>query len=98
MIVWQGLGDEDVKRGARDPAALQAGDKSVLVDERAAGGIDNEQSGFGARQQVGIDQASRLGVSRKVERYQVGARHQLVECRIGDTEPLLRTMITRAPR
>src|SRR5262249_13119702 len=48
VIGSQGLAHEDIKRGARDSAALQGGNESVLIDDRTTGCIDNEQSGFRA--------------------------------------------------
>src|SRR5262249_15359989 len=48
MIVSQGLARKHIKRGAGDPAALQGGNKSVLIDDRTTGCIDNNQFRFRA--------------------------------------------------
>ena len=85
MIVSQGLGDKNVERGARDFAALQAGNKSVLIDERAAGSIDNEQSGFRARQEASPSEApAECGHDRGVRavwRRLLGLHHRLLRIR-----------------
>jgi len=41
-----GFGGDDVAGGARDTARVQGGGEGSFVDERAAGGVDEEGGGF----------------------------------------------------
>ena len=51
----------------------------LLVDDAAAGGVDDPDARLGLGQQVLADQAEGLGVLRQVDGDEVGLGHQLVE-------------------
>ena len=51
------LGREDVDARAGDPAVLERGVERVLVDDAAAGGVDDDDRRLDQRELVGADQA-----------------------------------------
>src|SRR5262245_2532832 len=60
MIGRRSLRDEDIERGASDPSVVQRSDQGVLIDDAAAGGVDDERGRLHRTQQSIVDQASRL--------------------------------------
>ena len=52
---------EDVEPGGGDPALLERGVERVLVDDAAAGGVDQHQRRLDLGQLLGADQADGLG-------------------------------------
>ena len=70
---------EDVDRGAGEPARLERLDQRLLVDELAAGGVDQARAVLHLRERLGADHAARLVVQRQVERDEVGAREHALE-------------------
>ena len=73
------LAGVDVEPGGSDPALLQRGEQRRLVDDAAAGGVDEDQRRLDGGELVGADDAHRLGGLRQVHRDDVGAAQQLVE-------------------
>ena len=63
VVGRQRLGVGDVERGAGEPALAQRVGERVLVDDRAARGVDEDRVGLHARERVGVD---RGGGSRSV--------------------------------
>ena len=57
---------------ARRPSRSAVGER-VLVDDRAARGVDEDRRGLHARQRVGVDEVARLGRQRGVDRDEVRA-------------------------
>ena len=51
----------------------------ILVDEPAAGDVDDERGGLHARELLGADHAGRLGRLRHVDRDEVALLEELVE-------------------
>ena len=62
------LGREDVERRARDLAAPQRLEQRVLVDELAAGGVDEPHAVAHPCERVRVDRPARLVRQRQVER------------------------------
>ena len=58
-----GLVREHVERGARDPALAHRVGEGGLVDDAAAGGVDDPQRRLGVGEQLGRDQARRCRAS-----------------------------------
>ena len=73
------LRDEHVEAGAGDRACRERLVERVLVDEPAAGDVDDEGRRLHARELLGADHAGRLGRLRHVDRDEVAALEQLVE-------------------
>ena len=63
---------EHVERGAGDPALAHRVGERGLVDDAAAGGVDDAQRRLGVRQQLGGDQAERVGRLGQVDGEEVG--------------------------
>ena len=59
---------EHVERGAGDHAGLERRDQRRLVDDRAAGGVDEHGVGPHQPQRVGVDQVARARQQRAVQR------------------------------
>ena len=70
---------EHVEPGRGDPALLQRGVERVLVDDPAAGGVDEDQVGAHLVQLRVADQAEGLGCPGQVHRHEVGLGEQGVE-------------------
>ena len=71
---------EDVEAGAGDPALLRARVASAcLVDDAAAGGVDDPDRRLDLAQRLLADQADRLGGLGQVHGDEVGSAEQLVE-------------------
>ena len=73
------LGREHVQRRARDLARADGSLERLLVDERAAGRIDDPHAVTHSREGVGVEHAARLRVERKMQRHDVGPREDVVE-------------------
>ena len=73
------LGREDVEPGGGDPALLERGVERGLVDDAAAGRVDEDQGGLDAVQLLVADQAESLGGLGQVDRHEVGLGEQRVE-------------------
>ena len=70
---------EDVQRGARELARAQRRDERLLVDERAARGVDEQRAGPQQRQARRVDQAARRRRDRQVEADDVGHRERRLD-------------------
>ena len=70
---------EDVEGGARDAARLDRAGQRQLVDEPAAGAVDEARARLEARQLRLAEQVARVAGERRVDRDEVGARQELVE-------------------
>ena len=66
------LGGEDVERGARDLAGANRGGQRRLIDELAAGGVDDSNAVAHRLERIGADEAARLVGQRQVQRDEVG--------------------------
>ena len=73
------LGDEDVEAGAGDPALGQRVGQGLLVDQAAAGGVDDAYARLDGRQLLLADQAQGLRGPRQVHRDEVALPQQLVQ-------------------
>ena len=54
MIGWQRLGAEHIQRGMADLACVQCRQKRIIVDQRAASGVDDDSTARQQRQTPGI--------------------------------------------
>ena len=77
--VGAGLAGEDVEAGGRDLPGLEGVEEGGLVDDPAAGGVDEHQALLGRGELVGADQAHRLGGLGQVDAHEVGLGEQGVE-------------------
>ena len=73
------FGGEDVEGGAGDDAVAERLGEGRLVDDPAAGDVDDAQPGLGLEQQVTTDQPGRLGSLRQVDGEEVGLGDDLLE-------------------
>ena len=73
-----GFGIVDIEAGA-NPFRFERGAQGGLVDDLAAGGIDEDGVGFHHRDAVGADELLRVGLERDVQGDDVGAAEQGVE-------------------
>ena len=80
------LGVEHVEGGAGDRAVAHRVGQRGLVDDAAAGDVDDAQRRLGLEQQLAPDQALRLGRLREVDGEEVGLGDDLVERQQLDTE------------
>ena len=74
-----GSAGEDVERRAGELARADRLGQRVLVDERAARGVDEPRAVPHQRDRVAVDQAARLVGERRVQRHEVGRGEQLLE-------------------
>ena len=79
---------EDVEAGAGDLAGRERGVQGLLVDESAAGDVDDVRRRLHHRELLGADHAGRLGRLRHVDRDEVALLEQLVEGQQLDPELL----------
>src|SRR5438874_630019 len=79
MIAGRRLLFEDVERGASDPAGEQRLGERLLVDEPAAGAVDDQRAGLHPGKLRGADHVLRLLVQRNVQRDGIGALPDLLE-------------------
>ncbi len=77
VLRWLDL--EDVERRTRDVARFDRVGQRVLVDEFAAGGVDDPQARLALRQTGSAEEVPRLGRRRKVEADVVGDLAHAVE-------------------
>ena len=70
---------EDVERRAGDALLLKRGDQRRFVDQRAAGGVDQQRIGPHQGELLGAEQRRRAGRRRGVQADHLGTREQLVE-------------------
>ena len=68
-----------VEAGAGDPALLEGGGEGGLVDDAAAGGVDDADAGLDLVQRVVADQAERLGRLGEMDGDEVRGLQQLVQ-------------------
>src|SRR5882724_13387272 len=68
MIFRQRLDVEDVEPGMADVARLQGLDHRVLIDDRAARGVDEDDSGLHLTDTLARDQAAGLVVEQEMYR------------------------------
>jgi hypothetical protein len=73
------LGGETVDAGAADAALLDGQRERVLVDQPAAGGVDDPDAGLDQLQLALADQADRLRRLGQVDRDEVALAQQVVE-------------------
>ena len=73
------LGREHVEAGSGDPALLERGVERGLVDDAAAGGVDQDERRLDPVQLLVADQAERLGRLGQVDGHEVGLGEQRVE-------------------
>ena len=73
------LAGEDVEAGGGDPALLERHVERVLVDDAAAGGVDEHQAGLDLGELVLADEPDGLRGLRQVHGDEVGLGEQLVE-------------------
>ena len=94
-----GLPLEHVEPRPGDRAGSEGRGERRLVDDRPSGRVDEKRGRLHPGQRGSIDQVVRLGAERAVERDDVGARQQLLECEMA--RPELRLDLARrtpAPR
>jgi hypothetical protein len=75
----QRLGDEGVEAGAGDAAVLERGSQGVLVDERAARGVDQERGRLHRGEEARPDEPAGLVGQWRVQRHDVRPLRQLLE-------------------
>ena len=80
------LGREDVDRGACDLPRFERLDQRGLVDELAAGGVDDPDAVAHVRDRVRVDRVPRVVGQRQVQRQEVSALEHLAERRRLDPE------------
>ena len=80
------LGGEDVQPGGGDPALLDSRVEGGLVDDPAAGGVDDDHAGLDLGERLGAEEADRLGRLREVDGEDVGGGEELVEADEPDAE------------
>jgi hypothetical protein len=73
------LGGEDVEAGGADVAGVDRVGEGLLVDQPAAGGVDDDHAGLGLGQRVLADQSGGLLGLRQVHRDEVRPGEQLVQ-------------------
>ena len=84
----QRLLGEHVERGAGEPARTQRCDERLLVDERAARGVDEQRAGPQQREPGRVDEAARRIRDRQVEADDVGGLERCID-RLGPLDPEL---------
>ena len=57
VVRGRGFGGEDVEGGGGDGVVAEGGGEGGFVDERAAGGVDEEGGGFHGGEPCGVDHA-----------------------------------------
>ena len=72
------LGREDVDRRAGDLSRLERGDERGLVDQLAAGGVDDPDAVAHVRDRAGVDRVPRVVGQRQMQRQELGALEHLV--------------------
>ncbi len=87
-VLGEGLGGEDVERGAGQLARLQPGQQRVEVDQLAAGAVDEARAVLHRGDRPGVDQADRLRRLRHVQGDEVGAAEHLLDA-LGALHPEL---------
>ena len=85
-IVGRRLGHEHVERRSGDAPRRQRLEQSRLVDQPAAGAIDQAQALFRQLQRFGVDDIAGLVGERGMQRDEVGAAQQLFEPDFLDAE------------
>ena len=80
------LGDEDVDAGAGDLAGLDRRGERLLVDQAAAGAIDDADAVLHLGDRRRVDDVLRLLGERRVQRDEIGAAEELVELDLVDAE------------
>ncbi len=80
--------DEDVEGRARDMAAVERRAQGGLVDQAAAGAIDDANAGLGLAEILGGEDVARLRRQRRVQGDEIGAREQIVEFDLFDADLL----------
>ena len=75
----EGLFIEDVEGGAPEAVLLQRRRQRSLVDDAAAGRVDEDRIGAHARDRLGADEAARFGRQRHVQRDDVGRDEEIVK-------------------
>ena len=78
-----GSGSVTSSAAPRDPAFDQRLPQRVLVDDPAAGGVDEQRGRLHARERARVDQVPGVGRERRVEGDDVGALEQLAEREAG---------------
>ena len=84
--VGAGLGGVDVEAGAADLAGGDGVGERLLVDEAAAGGVDDDLSLLGLGEQLGVEHAGGLLGLGEVDRHEVTAAHEVLELDEFDAE------------
>ena len=85
-IVARGLLDKDIERRARDLAAVERRGEVGLGDEPAPRAVDDPHATLHAGDRGGVDQIARRVVERRVQGDEIGARQQLVQLDLLDTD------------
>ncbi len=78
-VIDRGFPFEHVQRGAPDMTRLDGVGHRLLVDEVAAGRVDNSNALLRAREPLGVHEVAGLFVGGHVERQVVGTCEHLVE-------------------
>src|SRR5262245_43526689 len=76
------LGREDIEIGAAEMTALQHIDEISLVDDGAAGAVDEESMAGECLEHCAVDQALGVGGMAPMHRHHVSARQELAEARM----------------
>ncbi len=79
IVGFQRFGVEYVEAGVADVTALERGDQRRLVDQRAAGGIDQDDAGLHLRDAFRRQEAARFVAERQMQRDDVGLLEQGIE-------------------
>ena len=88
---------EDVERCGRDLAGAQRLEQGVLVEQLAAGGVDEADAVAHRREGRRVDRAARLGGQRQMQGDEVGGGEHLV-ARLGPLDPELAEPLLRDER
>src|SRR5207245_9021834 len=79
---------EHVERGARDLARLDRARQRQLVDQAAAGAVDDARTWLEPLELRFPEEVSRITGEGRVDRHEVGAREQLLDLDALPPEPL----------
>ena len=78
-ILGERLGRHHIERGAAETAIIERGDQRGLVDQRSARRVDQVGAALHLAESRGVEQAAGCRHQRRVNRYEIGLRQELVE-------------------